>query len=51
MSDEPWKFFAYTGGQMTHTIEKYGDIGNFSGVTYVILPFMNLWGHWPLQPK
>ena len=27
---------------MTHTIEKYGDIGNFSGVTYVILPFMNL---------
>ena len=29
-------------GQMTHTIEKYGDIGNFSGVTSVILPFMNL---------
>ena len=29
-------------GQMTHTIEKYGDIGNFSGVTYVILPFANL---------
>ena len=29
-------------GQMTHTIEKYGDIGNFSGVTAVILPFMNL---------
>ena len=27
---------------MTHTIEKYGDIGNFSGVTYVILPFINL---------
>ena len=27
---------------MTHTIEKYGDIGNFSGVTSVILPFMNL---------
>ena len=27
---------------MTHTIEKYGDIGNFSGVTFVILPFMNL---------
>ena len=29
-------------GQMTHTIEKYGDIGNFSGVTYFILPFVNL---------
>ena len=29
-------------GKMTHTIEKYGDIGNFSGVTSVILPFMNL---------
>ena len=29
-------------GQMTHTIEKYGDVGNFSGVTYVMLPFMNL---------
>ena len=28
-------------GQMTHTIEKYGDIGNFSGITSVILPFMN----------
>ena len=28
-------------GQMTHTIEKHGDIGNFS-VTSVILPFMNL---------
>ena len=27
---------------MTHTIEKYGDVGNFSGVTYVMLPFMNL---------
>ena len=27
---------------MTHTIEKYGDTGNFSGVTYVILPFINL---------
>ena len=27
---------------MTHTIEKYGDIGNFSGVTSVILPFMKL---------
>ena len=27
---------------MTHTTEKYGDIGNFSGVTFVILPFMNL---------
>ena len=27
---------------MAHTIEKYGDIGNFSGVTYVILPFVNL---------
>ena len=27
---------------MTHTIEKYGHIGNFSGVTYVILPFVNL---------
>ena len=27
---------------MTHTIEKYGDIGNFSGVTSVILPFLNL---------
>ena len=27
---------------MTHTIEKYGDICNFSGVTSVILPFMNL---------
>ena len=29
-------------GQMTNTIEKYGDIGNFSGVTYVILPFVIL---------
>ena len=28
--------------QMIHTIEKYGDIGNFSGVTYVTLPFVNL---------
>ena len=28
--------------QMTHTIEKYGDICNFSGVTSVILPFLNL---------
>ena len=27
---------------MTHTTEKYGDIGNFWGVTYVILPFVNL---------
>ena len=27
---------------MTHTIEKYGDIVNFSGVISVILPFMNL---------
>ena len=27
---------------MTHTIEKYGDVGNFSGVTYVILSFVNL---------
>ena len=27
---------------MTHTIEKYGDVDNFSGVTYVMLPFMNL---------
>ena len=27
---------------MTHTTEKYGDTGNFSGVTYVILPFINL---------
>ena len=29
-------------GQMTHTTEKYEDIGNFFGVTYVILPFVNL---------
>ena len=29
-------------GKMTHTIEKYGDICNFSGVTSVILPFMHL---------
>ena len=29
-------------GQMTHTTEKYGDIGSFLGVTYVILPFVNL---------
>ena len=31
-------------GLVTHTIEKYGDIGNFSVVTSVIhvLPFMNL---------
>ena len=29
-------------GQMTPTIEKYGDIRNFAGVTSVILPFMNL---------
>ena len=29
-------------GQMTHTTEKYGYIGNFLGVTYVILPFVNL---------
>ena len=29
-------------GQMSHTTEKYGDIGNFFGVTYVILPFVNL---------
>ena len=28
--------------QMTHTTENYGDVGNFSGVTYVMLPFMNL---------
>ena len=27
---------------MTHTTEKYGDVGNFSGFTYVMLPFMNL---------
>ena len=27
---------------MTHAIEKYGDIGNFFGVTSVILPFTNL---------
>ena len=31
-----------TWGQVTHTIGKYGDIVNFSGVTSVILPFMNL---------
>ena len=29
-------------GQIAHTIGKYGDIGNFSGVTYVILPFVTL---------
>ena len=29
-------------GYMTHTIEKYGDICKFSGVTYVILPFVNI---------
>ena len=29
-------------GQMTHTTENYGDFGNFSGVTYVMLPFMKL---------
>ena len=29
-------------GQMSHAIEKYGDIGNFSGVTSLILPFTNL---------
>ena len=29
-------------GTVTHTIEKYGDICNFSGVTSVILPFMIL---------
>ena len=29
-------------GQMTHAIEKYGDVGNFSRVTYVMLPFLNL---------
>ena len=29
-------------GQMTHTTENYGDFGNFSGVTYVMLPFLNL---------
>ena len=28
--------------QMAHAIEKYGDIGNFSGVTSVILSFKNL---------
>ena len=27
---------------MTHAIEKYTDVGNFSGVTYVMLPFVNL---------
>ena len=27
---------------MAHTIGKYGDIGNFSGVTYIILPFVSL---------
>ena len=27
---------------MTHPIEKYGDVGNFSEVTYVMLQFMNL---------
>ena len=26
----------------TQTIKRYGDLGNFSGVTYVMLPFMNL---------
>ena len=29
-------------GQMTHTTENYGDVGNFSGVTYGMFPFMNL---------
>ena len=29
-------------GQMAHSTEKYGDIGNYSGVIFAILPFMNL---------
>ena len=29
-------------GQMTHIIERYGDICNFSGVSSVLLPFLNL---------
>ena len=29
-------------GQMAHSTEIYGDIGHFSGVIFVILPFMNL---------
>ena len=30
------------GTDITHSTEKYGDIGTFSGVIFVILPFMNL---------
>ena len=38
--------------QMTHTIEKYGDISNFSGVTSNCHSWIsNAWGHWPLQSK
>ena len=29
-------------GEKAHAIEKCGDIGNFSGATNVILPFVNL---------
>ena len=35
---------------MAHTIEKYGDIGKFSGVTYVILPFMDHKFVWTWAP-
>ena len=40
-------------GQMTHTTEKYGDIGYFLGVTYVILSFviLKLVGTWAPTAK
>ena len=38
-------------GTEIHPIEKYRDIGNFSRVSSVLLPFRisDLWGHWPLN--
>ena len=40
-------------GQMTHAVEKYGDIGNFPGslMLYCHSWISNLWGHGPLQQK
>ena len=38
-------------GQRAHPTEKYGDIGKFSEVIFIILSISNLWGDGPLQPK
>ena len=39
--------------QMTHDIGKYGDIGNFSGVSSITLTLVisKVWGHGPLPTK